>query len=415
MQFASVLSGKADAGAAARETCEKAVERLGPSSVDLVLVCLSKHHVGAAKQIVEAVRGELDPRCVVGISAESVLAGRWEQERAPGVALLAARMPGVEIRPFGAEDLSVGALDDEEAPRRLAQAIGVSERLRATMLLVEPFSVPIVKLLPALCRAREELGTPIVGGIASASAQAGGNVVILNDEVTTTGLAGLSLFGDVRVDTVVSQGARPIGENYVVTGAKQNVITHLGGRPALDALNRTVESLDEAERESLGDRLLIGRVVDEYKDRFGRGDFLIRNILGVDPKHDAIAVGDMIRVGQTVQFHMRDKATASEDLSLLLDAQKVHEHPAGAFLVTCNGRGRRLFSRPHHDASAVARAFTPQVAGEKSTFPGDPIDPADPGPAPLAGFFGAGEIGPLGRDSYIHGHAACLTLFRGRT
>lgn len=410
-QFASALSGKLDGVEAAREVAERARERLTPP-VDLALVFLSSHHVSHAREIVDTLRAELEPRAVVGITAESVLAGKWEQERAPGLSLLAASLPGVEIRPFDLEELTAVALDAPDSRAHLRSATAMSDRLRATFLFVEPFSAPIVELLPALCKAREGLDAPILGGIASASAQPGGNVVILGDRVMTEGVAGFSLLGDLQIDTVVSQGSRPIGEPWVVTGAKKNVLTHLGGRPALQALNETVESLGERERESLGQRLLIGRVVDEYKERFGRGDFLIRNILGVDPDRGAIAVGDVIRVGQTVRFQMRDEAAASEDLALLLDAQKVHEPPAGALLVTCNGRGRRLFSKPHHDAGVVARAFAPQPAAEKSSGLGERIDAEDQGPIPLAGFFAAGEIGPVGRDSYIHGHTACLTIFR---
>ncbi|HEB60654.1 MAG TPA: hypothetical protein ENJ06_02415, partial [Phycisphaeraceae bacterium] len=137
--------------------------------------------------------------------------------------------------------------------------------------------------------------------------------------------------------------------------------------------------------------LLLGKVIDEYKDHFGRGDFLIRGIIGADPKAGILAIEEPLRVGQTVQLHVRDATTADEDLKLLLDGQKIHDQPAAALLVSCNGRGKKLFDQPHHDVLAVKQAL---------------------GDIPLAGFFAAGEIGPIGNRSFLHGHTASLVLFR---
>jgi small ligand-binding sensory domain FIST len=139
--------------------------------------------------------------------------------------------------------------------------------------------------------------------------------------------------------------------------------------------------------------VLIGTVIDEYKDRFGRGDFLVRSILGMDQKKEAIAVGDTPRVGQTVQFHVRDAATAHEDLQLLLDAQQLKEAPLGAMLFTCNGRGARLFKDGRNDVQTIRDRL---------------------GDLPLAGFFAAGEIGPIGGRCFVHGHTASLALVRTR-
>src|SRR5262249_10535075 len=139
------------------------------------------------------------------------------------------------------------------------------------------------------------------------------------------------------------------------------------------------------------------------------------SVMGVDKNHGAIAVGDLVRVGQTIRLHLRDSTTADEDLGLLMDAQKLRERPAGALLITCNARGARLFGRPHHDAAAVTRAFGVAAAGEERAKGGRVIQAAAleaPPAVPLAGFFAAGEIGPVGADSYLHGHTACVTMFR---
>jgi small ligand-binding sensory domain FIST len=190
------------------------------------------------------------------------------------------------------------------------------------------------------------------------------------------------------------------------------MIFELGGKPSIDAVQEAVEALGEQYRQALAGGLFIGRVIDEYKSRFGRNDFLISNVIGVDPGRGAIGVAGLVRVGQTIRLHVRDSVTASEDLALLLDAQKLYDKPKGALLVTCNGRGKNMFTASDHDAAAVAKAFSNSPGGEELSKPGLVIDPAAESPIPLAGFFAAGEIGPIGEESFVHGHTACLALFR---
>jgi small ligand-binding sensory domain FIST len=221
----------------------------------------------------------------------------------------------------------------------------------------------------------------------------------------------VSLRGPVRVDTVVSQGCRGFGPTIVITKARKNVILEMGGKRALDVVRECVEALPADDKPLLERGLFIGRVINEYKDRFGRDDFLIRNVLGVDENQGAVAINELVRVGQTIRFHVRDARTADEDLAMLLDAQQLREPPLGGVLITCNGRGSRLFDRPHHDAAAVVKAFSPGRGGEVLAKGGEEIDPEGP-VLPLAGFFAAGEIGPVGDQSYLHGQTAVLALFR---
>jgi small ligand-binding sensory domain FIST len=190
----------------------------------------------------------------------------------------------------------------------------------------------------------------------------------------------------------VSQGCRPIGRPFVVTKAHDNVIEHLGGKPALAVLRDTVNELPEPERQKLANGLFVGRAINEYRENWGRGDFLVRNVMGVDQEAGALAVTDYVRVGQTVQFHMRDAATATEDLALLLEGRATPERPpAGGLLFSCNGRGTRMFEQPCHDVGAARKAM-PKT--------------------PVAGFFAAGELGPVGGRNFIHGHTASFALFR---
>ncbi|MBC7773602.1 MAG: FIST C-terminal domain-containing protein, partial [Pyrinomonadaceae bacterium] len=172
-----------------------------------------------------------------------------------------------------------------------------------------------------------------------------------------------------------------------------------------------IETLSESDRRLCERGLLVGRVINEYKDRFGRDDFLIRNVLGIDKNSEALAVADLFRVGQTIQFHVRDSSTATEDLQMLLDLQRLQEPPVGAVMFTCNGRGRRLFEKPNHDASLLATAFAGSAPGEQQAKAGEPVIHAGP-VVPLAGFFAAGEIGPVGGSVFLHGQTASVALFR---
>ncbi len=206
------------------------------------------------------------------------------------------------------------------------------------------------------------------------------------------GAIGVTISGPIEVETIVSQGCRPVGKTILITKAQNNLIQELAGRPALEVVQEMAGEMTEQDRQLLSGGLLVGTVINEYKDRFGRGDFLVRNILGYDKEKGAIAVGDVPRVGQTVQFHVRDAATAHEDLQLLLDAQQLREPPLGGLLITCNGRGSRLFQEDEqHDLRTIRDRL---------------------GEIPVAGFFAAGEIGPIGATSFLHGHTASLALFR---
>jgi small ligand-binding sensory domain FIST len=420
LRMSSGLSALPDTARAAEQACEQCLAGLEASqsagrAVDTAFLFFSAHHVEQVPLLASTVLRRLSPENLIGVSTVAAIAGSTELERSPGVSILAAQMPGVTSKPFVVEDLPPAPPPEdngEETLQALAQAAGISDDLQMTMLLADPFSVPLVNLLPALNRARVRKRGTIFGGMASASNRPGGNALILNDRVLRSGGVGLSLKGKVHVDTVVSQGCRPFGPTMVVTKAKGNMIFELGGKPSIDAVQEAVEALGEQYRQALAGGLFIGRVIDEYKSRFGRNDFLISNVIGVDPERGAIGVAGFVRVGQTIRLHVRDAVTAGEDLALLLDAQKLYDKPKGALLVTCNGRGQRMFSSKSHDAAAVAKAFGNAPGGEELSKPGLVIDPAAESPIPLAGFFAAGEIGPIGDESFVHGHTACLALFR---
>ena len=387
MRFHSAVNDADDSGAAVARAIAETRAAIGDRT-DLVFLFFTAGHHDEADAIVERVWLELDPQAVVGCSGEGVIGGDAEIERRPGLALLAASMPGVRLHTFHLRgDDWHDVLEDDEA---LRERIGVGPETRATIAFGDPFTTPINQVLAAFDRAGN--GVPLVGGMASAARQPGGNVLVRNDSVLVDGMVGVSLSGPLEVETVVSQGCRPIGRPFVVTRAHDNVIEHLGGRPALEMLRDTVTGLPEPERQKLANGLFVGRAINEYRENWGRGDFLVRNVVGVDQDAGSLAVTDYVRVGQTVQFHMRDAATATEDLSLLLEGQAASETPAaGGLLFSCNGRGTRMFDKPCHDVGAARKAM-PKT--------------------PVAGFFAAGELGPVGGKNFIHGHTASFALFR---
>jgi small ligand-binding sensory domain FIST len=202
----------------------------------------------------------------------------------------------------------------------------------------------------------------------------------------------MAVSGPVSIRTVVSQGCRPIGDRYIVTKADKNMILELSGAPALERLQAMFDALDPNEQRIAQNGLHFGIVMDEQRNRFGRGDFLVRNLVGADQTSGALAVGDLVKEGQTVQFHVRDADSASEDLHLLLAGERARQSaPAlGALMFSCCGRGRGLFGRPHHDVTAVRERI---------------------GAVPIAGFFAQGEIGPVCGTNFLHGYTASIALF----
>lgn len=387
MKFLSLVSQDETTSSAVDEVIGSA--RDSGIAADVVFLFFTAHHRDEAEAFVEKLWLELDPQVMVGCSAEGVIGADREVERAPGISLLIGQMRRVRLHPFhiAADDWRRMIVD----PETLVERVGHGPETRALVGFGDPFTTPLTDFLGLLDAHLP--GLPLIGGMASSARQPGENLLVRNDQVLSDGFVGLSFSGPIEIETVVSQGCRPIGNTMVVTRARENIIEQLGGRPALSVLRDTIESLSDADKALLSNGLLIGRAISEYRDSFGRGDFLVRNLMGVDQSSGAIAVTDYVRVGQTVQFHARDAATASEDLALLLESQQRESArpAAGALLFSCNGRGTRMFDTACHDVSA-ARAAMPQT--------------------PVAGFFAAGELGPVGGKNFIHGHTASLALIR---
>ncbi len=365
------------------------LEHAMADSVDLVFVFASFHHRESLEDAIADIRQTLSPNTIIGVTTESVVGCDLELEGVAGLSAIAFHLPGVTIHPWTTTPKKPVPISK---PHAIPDWVGLREDTIAVFFFADPFSTPITRLLPALVNCRgDDNPLPIIGGMASGASQARYNRLFLDGQALRSGGIGLTLSGPLELDCIVSQGCRPIGEHYRVTKIDGNVVLELGGKPALEVLQQLARGADAEERDFLQGGLLLGGVIDENRSHFGRGDFLVRSILGIDRKRKGIAAGEFYRLGKTVQFHVRDPQTAVEDLQLLLDAQQLDSQPFAGLLVTCNGRGRSLFHEEDHDLSIIRERI---------------------GEVPIAGFFAAGEIGPIGGRSFLHGHTACLTLFR---
>lgn len=377
-RYAAALSLHPTPVEAAGEVAGEILERFDGDRPDLLVCFASPHHVGALEDVAGGLRKLLEPDVLVGCTAVSVAGGGREIENAPALSVFAATFAEGTARA-----LMLEALDTPDGVTILGWPDDLPAR-GTLVMLADPYSFPMPDLL-RLCNARvPEL--MLVGGLASAAAGPGGNRLVCDDQVVSTGAVAVMLSEEIPVRPVVSQGCRPIGLPYTVTRAERNLVYELGGRPAMERLQDLVLAAGEDERELMRSGLHLGFVVDEHKLDFTRGDFLVRNLLGADQRTGALAVGDLVHVGTTVQFHVRDAVAAGEDLRVLL--QRVEGD--AALLFTCNGRGTHMFSVPDHDAGLVEQRF---------------------GPVPVAGAFCAGELGPIGGRNFLHGFTASVAVF----
>jgi small ligand-binding sensory domain FIST len=383
-RFGDGLALGPDLSSAAAEAVEQALAPLS-AAPDLVCVFVTGDDPDEVEAAAVAAQQAAGAALLLGCSASGVIgAGRGVEERG-AVSAWAAVLPGARLDAFRLETLKgddrlivVGMPEGQED-----DVVGV--------LLADPYSFPVDAFVE---RSDDALpGLPLVGGLAEGSGlgETGHGEVrmFVGGEVHRDGAVGVVIGGSVAAATVVSQGARPIGPDMVVTRAEENVLYELAGVPALEKLEEIVLGLPEEEQEMAGRGLLIGVAMDEYADEHEHGDFLVRGVVGADTDSGAIAIGDVVDVGRTVRFQVRDAGAAEEDLAALLERFDLAP-VEGALLFSCNGRGQAMFPDSDHDAKVLDRAF---------------------GPAGVGGFFAAGEIGPVGGRNHVHGFTASILAF----
>ncbi|MDP6722845.1 MAG: FIST N-terminal domain-containing protein, partial [Pirellulaceae bacterium] len=331
LQFATALSTAPDTQAAARDVCARALADFD-GTPDLAFLFFSSHHVENADTVSALVCDAIGTDSLLGCSGESIVGVGQEVELEPAMSLWLARLPGTSVWPMRLEyQRAAGESAFVGWPEELAD--DWSDKA-ALIVLGDPFSLPADLLLELVNN--EHPGVPVIGGMASAGQTPGSNRLLLGRNLFEQGAVAVLLQGDVQVTTVVSQGCRPIGHHFVITKAQRNIIQELGGMPAYRRLEELFQTLPTRDQQMVQRGLHVGRVVSEYQDQFEQGDFLIRNVVGVDPEEGSIAISDYVRPGQTVQFHVRDANTADAELRQLLS--RVENPVAAGLLFTCNGR-----------------------------------------------------------------------------
>ncbi|WP_235401474.1 FIST signal transduction protein [Rubrobacter aplysinae] len=398
MRWATAISRDTDLDEAVAGCAAELRRELGEGPVSLALIFVTPHHRERYREVPSLVLSHLGADALLGCSGGGVIGGGEEVEGAPAVTLTAARMRNVEVRGFRIG--GPGALPDLDGPpdawEELVGARAAEEP--QFVLLADPFSSDPVTLLSGLDYAFP--GAAKVGGLASGATSAGEGALFVGEDYYASGTAGLALTGDVAVDTVVAQGCKPVGGVMQITSCQDNVLQELDGRPAFKALEEVYAALDERDRKLAGSALFVGMLMDEFEEEPGPGDFLIRNLIGVDPQNGSLGVGERLQEGMRVQFHLRDAEASAEDLRAVLTGYERAMGPArasgevsGALLFSCLGRGEGLYGEPGFDTGVLHERL---------------------GPVPVGGFFCNGEFGPVGGTSFLHGYTSSFGLFRPR-
>lgn len=381
VQWASTVATASHLEDALDEALEGVEADLDGARPDLVVAFVHADYAGHLSRLVSGVHACYPDTVLVGCSADGVIGGGTEVEYQPALSLTAAVLPGVELQPFHLDG----------APERWRRRIGMQADARpAFLLLPDPFTSPVEDLVRWFDTVYP--GSTKVGGLASGGVQPGSTSLFAGDRVARSGAVGVAMHGNIEVDAIVAQGCRPIGTPMFVTRIEDSVILELDGQPALAAVEATYSQLSMADQDLFRHSLFLGMVIDRTRQVYGRGDFLVRNILGVEPSTGALAVGAEVEENQVVQFHLRDAATSAADLAEML-AGYTGPKPTGALLFSCLGRGLGLYGQPNHDSDAFCQRF---------------------GDVSLGGFFCNGELGPVGARTFVHGYTSAFALFRPR-
>jgi small ligand-binding sensory domain FIST len=371
--------------AAGAKAAGDAASALAGATPDLAVVFASGRHLTAPEALLEGIHSTLSPRRLIGCGAGGVLGEGHEHEDGTAVAVWAASLGGADavtsFRTTSSEPVGEGG-----------ELYGLPDPDGADCILMlsDPFTFPTDTALAELAELAPAM--PVLGGLSSARTPLGSGALFLDEEVHEDGAVGVCLRG-VEIYPCVSQGAAPLGREVTITAAEDNVILELAGRPALETLEKIISELTPHERGLVAAGVLIGIVIDTGKPDYEQGDFLVRGVLGADRSSGAVAVGATVQPGQVVRLHARDADSADQDLRRALRLRveaMAGRSPAGALVFSCNGRGRAMFEVADHDAAVIRREL---------------------GGAPSAGFFAAGEIGPVGPRSFLHGFTATVAVF----
>lgn len=348
--------------------------RAETGGASLALVFVSPDFRPHLKEFIEILQLDGHARQVIGCSADGFIGTGQEDEDANGFSILFLNLPQGSVETWVIDENFQIPKDRPSTGGWIV--LGNPLRLNAQALLED-----MNRIYP---------GVPVYGGLATGGWDSD-TLFTFHHEAGLIDSAGVAVhLPDVVMQGIVSQGCQPIGEPYTITRVEKDVVLGVGGRRAYDVLVETFENLPEDDRKVARGNIMAGLAASEYRDDFQRGDFLVRNIIGGDPKTGALKLGAIPRVGQTIQFQLREKDAADEDLRVRSEALRGHEgEPLAMLCFSCGGRGQNLFNVPNHDAGILQDTF---------------------GPVPVAGFFCNGEFGPVAGVNFLHGYTAAVAV-----
>ena len=374
--------------AAAADRIRTALEGREP---DLVIVFVTQHFSQYVPHLPALLHARFENALIVGCSAGGIIGGGQEVENRPALSLTAAVLPGVMLHPFHTDTQNLP--DEDASPEVWQRWIGVDAAENPQFIvLADPFSAQVEPFLNGLDYAFP--ASAKIGGLASGGQRSGENALFLHQQVYHNGLICIGLSGNIRLDTIVAQGCRPIGKPLAITRCRDNILFEVDHESPLVYLNRLFQDASEYDRQLMRTALFLGVSVDALPEPGEPPPFLIRNLIGADYNGGSVSVGSLLREGQMVQFYLRDRQTSQQDLDVML-SQYASENQlpahAGALLFSCLGRGQFLYGVPNYDSACFLGKL---------------------GPRALSGFFCNGEIGPVGHATFIHGYTSAFGIFR---
>jgi small ligand-binding sensory domain FIST len=410
MQWLNAISQRPSLEAAVGEVTDRIKESL-TGTADLGIVFISSAYASEYSRLIPLILERLPIDNIIGCGGGGVIGTTiddraLEIEDSPALSLTVAHLPDVDLQPFHIVEADLPDLDSP--PAAWIDLVGIPpEKQPHFILLAEPFASKVNDLLQGLDFTYS--GSLKIGGLASSTASTANHGLFYYDRrqpnadrLRQRGTVGIGLSGNIIVDSIVAQGCRPIGSPLQVIESDRNVILSAvapdrnESQSPLDILRNLIEDLSREDRELVQNSLFIGIARDEFKLSLQQGDFLIRNLLGVEPRSGAMAIGDRIRPGQRIQFHLRDAKSSAEDLQILLEeyqGRSFDSSPIGALLFSCLGRGERLYRKPNFDSQLLQTYLTS---------------------IPIGGFFCNGEIGPVGSNTFLHGYTSAFAIFRSQ-
>lgn len=388
--FSSAISSEKEGLKAIHALASKILQDLGGKSCDLAVLFLSENYPEEnPEELTRVFRALLSPGAFLACNSSGVIGDRVEVEMAPAISAMAMHLPGVKVVPFSLSPTDLDLLEDGES---FVKHLDIYPTDNPHFICIgDAATCDVLKLLDLFNKGYPN--APVIGGLGSSNLAEQPGWLCLGDEFLREGAAGVALQGDIEFEICVAQGCRPIGESYAVTRAEQNILYELAGKPALEVFRIVYQKLSAEDQALAQSSLFVGLAIDEFRTDYQRGDFLVRNITGVDQNTGALSIGAVLEPGQTVQFQLRDARSSDEDLSRLLEKMSPpeSERPEGAILISCCGRGKGLYGVENHDIG--------RIQGLR-------------GPLPVAGLFANGEFGPVNQRNYIHGYTSSLTIIR---